>query len=153
MFKMPQNIISILISLLIFTNSYALGPYIGADIGIKTMKFEPGYGDNLFTESLPFGNLFVGFKFNNYFGIEGGYESTTTEKRENNLYYGAKVLGITLDNPNFYQVKYSSSSKISGWHTGVIFDYALDYEKTLFFSSYIGIKNTKINLIRNGRDS
>lgn len=146
---MCKNIISILISLIICTYSYASGPYIGADIGIKTLKFESGYGDNLFAESLPFGNLFVGFKFNDYFGIEGGYESTTNEKRENSLYYGEKALGITLDKPRFYQVKYSTTHKIFGWHTGVIFDYTLDNENTLFFCSYIGIKNTKINLIRN----
>lgn len=147
---MFRNIITILF-LLIYNYSYASGPYIGADVGIKTLQFEEGYGDNLFAASLPFGNIFVGFKFNEYFGIEGGYESTTTEKRENSLYYGDKALGITLNSqsPRFYQVKYSTTNKMFGWHAGVIFDYSLNHENSVLLCSYIGIKNTKIDLIRN----
>src|SRR5438034_1123576 len=56
-------------------------PYIGADAGLRLLKYERGFGDNLFRKRLPQGALFGGFKFHEYFGLEGGYKVTTMKSK------------------------------------------------------------------------
>lgn len=129
--------------------NFKLTPYIGTDIGIKKLRFKPGYGDNLFEAELPFSNLFFGLKFNDYLGIEGGYESTLQRKKTTTLFRGEKNLGITLTADS---AKYISKDKIYGWHIGVAGEYPLYNTRINNTSSiiwYAGIKNTTTKLIRN----
>ncbi|MGD0465684.1 MAG: outer membrane beta-barrel protein [Gammaproteobacteria bacterium] len=131
-----------------------LTPYAGVDVGIQHFEFEPGYGDNLFKNELPVGNLFAGVKFNDYFGIEGGYESTLEGKRNSTIYGGNTVLGNVLlsTGPTAMEyIKCSSKVKISGWHLGIT-GYSpiyLDESSSLSILGYFGIKHTNVKLIRN----
>ena len=134
--------------------SYAeLTPYLGFDFGTQYCKFQSGYGDNLFEEVLPVGNIFAGIKLNKYFGIEGGYETTTNEKRESTLFAGDQNLGLSIqDLPGFISAKYNSENKISGWHLGLTGEFPLSFiddQNNLSIIWYLGIKNTKVRLIRN----
>jgi hypothetical protein len=128
-----------------------LTPYAGVDVGIQHFEFEPGYGDNLFKNELPVGNLFAGVKFNDYFGIEGGYESTLEGKRNSTIYGGNTGLGIYITPTIIDYTKCSSKIKISGWHLGVT-GYSplyLNGDNSLSIFGYIGIKHTNAKLILN----
>lgn len=145
---MLKNITSILISLLICANACARGPYIGANIGTKKLRFEPGYGDNLFEESLLLGNLFAGFKFNDYFGIEGGYENTIKNKRTSVLFMGDTNLGLKL---LVNSAKYISKIQLYSKHLGIIGTYpinSLGTNNNISIICYIGIKKMTAKLSR-----
>ena len=91
-------IVLFLSSLMLFSPNFCTANnfYYGLDLGVQHIGFKPGYGDNLFPTDLPMSNLFVGFKFNDYFGIEGGYQSTVEQERITTLFAGNKVLGKVI---------------------------------------------------------
>lgn len=130
--------------------NFHLTPYGGIDVGIQNLKFESGYGDNLFKKHLPKGNIFVGVKFNDYFGVEGGYESTLERKKELNIYGNHSYLGTNQVNLSTDYNNYSIKTKVSGWHAGITGEYPLFLRGTqknpLSLLGYIGIKNTKLKL-------
>ena len=146
--------------LLSSTNSYAnmpklnLTPYGGVDVGMQNFGFKAGYGDNLFKKQLPKGNLFAGVKFNDYFGIEGGYESTIDKKKDatvngNNLFLGTNPIDVLAINPG-ETAKFSTRTKIYGWHISITGDYPIYFNsknKKLSIIGTIGIKKTKVKLI------
>ena len=53
-------------------------PYVGFDAQVRRMSFKGGFGNNLLQHHSPQGNLYAGVKFNEYVGVEAGYETTTT---------------------------------------------------------------------------
>lgn len=126
-----------------------INPYGGVDIGMQHFGFKSGYGDNLFAKNLPKGNLFVGINFNNYFGLEGGYESTIEKKRNATLYGGnSTMLGNFIPGgPNETDyLNLNSKAKISGWHLGITGRFPID-TKNLFIIGHVGIKRTNIKLV------
>lgn len=128
-------------------SSLNITPYIGIDVGLQYFGFKSGYGDNLFTNKLPKGNLFIGINFNDYVGLEGGYESTIEKKRNTTLHGGhSTVLGNFLPGGIEY-MKYSSKVKISGWHLGITGRCPF-YTSNFFIIGYVGVKRANIKLVR-----
>lgn len=70
-----------------------LGPYLGFDLELRDMGFKQGYGDKVFEKQYPQANLFVGLMFNEFFGIELGYEKTLKRSRNSSFTGGDVVLG------------------------------------------------------------
>ncbi|MGI9214484.1 MAG: outer membrane beta-barrel protein, partial [Gammaproteobacteria bacterium] len=134
-------------------SSLNLTPYGGVDLGIQNIKFQSGYGDNLFKSTLPKGNFYLGLKFNECFGVEAGYESTLEKKKnvtiaENDLYLGTDIMSQYLLN----SAQTVNRIKLSGWHLGITGEYKFylyNSKLPLSILGYIGIKNTKINLKSN----
>lgn len=126
-------------------------PYLGIETGMQNFGFKAGYGDNVFNKQLPKGNLFVGAKFNEYLGLELGYETTTQGTKDVKIAYGAgkylgndsnKALGLMPG----YVARVSSKTKISGWNIGVTGYYQVTNFNKLSAIGHVGIKNTKIKL-------
>lgn len=127
---------------------FFLKPYGGVDVGMQHFGFKKGYGDNLFKKQLPKVNIFAGIKFNEYFGVEAGYESTIVGKRESTLVAGDSNLGVTFRGQT---IVYSSRTKISGGHLGLTGEYKLDKLglSNLSAIGYVGLKHTNVKLARN----
>lgn len=139
-------------------SSLNLTPYGGVDLGVQNIKFKSGYGDNLFKSALPKGNFYLGLKFNEYFGIEGGYETTLARKKDVVLtgphdhdYFGAGLESLVMIAGDI--AKLSNKIKISGLHLGITGEYPVYFNKQqkcpLSIIGYVGIKNTKIKLSSN----
>lgn len=133
----------------------SLNPYGGIEFGTQKVGFKDGYGGNLFNKQLPKASLFAGIKFNDYFGIECGYETTTKGITDKKIVYGDSYLGrpassryaLLLDQDEYAFIK--SKAKLSGWHLGITGSYKL-FEKSnhnLQLIGYVGIKDTTVKLI------
>lgn len=132
----------------------SMTPYIGFESGRQYFGFESGYGDNVFVKEIPKINIFAGLKLNDYFGIEGGYETTVAETRIANIGYKDMYLGKPYPsglNPGEI-AEYFTKTQIYGWHLGLNAEYPLnDTYPDNYWSilGYTGIKNTKAKLISN----
>ena len=126
-------------------------PYIGFESGRQYFGFKSGYGDNVFVKEIPKINIFAGLKLNDYFGIEGGYETTGSGTRIANIGYKDMYLGkpypIGLNSGEI--AEYFTKVQIYGWYLGLNAEYPLnDTYPDNYWSlvSYGGIKNTKVKL-------
>lgn len=158
-FLSSVSLFSTVASYAVASSEFKLTPYGGIDIGQQNTKFKPLFGDNLFKKHLPKGNFFVGVKFNDYFGIEGGYETTLQRKRDvvlngvhRNDYLGAGRYSLLMLLPRDI-ARISSKSKISGWHMGITGEYPIYFfsqqKRPLSIIGYAGIKHTTIKLTSN----
>lgn len=94
-------------------------PYIGADIQERRMDFKGGFGDNLLYRTAPQGNFYAGFRFNDYMGLEAGYESTKTRSRTVTLTAGEIAAGAPIL-PAGSPAIFRSKIKIHGPHVDLV---------------------------------
>jgi hypothetical protein len=95
---------------------WSVYPYLGADAQIRNTSWAGGLGDNLFKKSSPQGNVYAGFRFCDYLGLEAGYEATVPRVTKNTLTPGSLFLGQpfppTFSGPVLAEGKF----EINGWH-------------------------------------
>lgn len=96
--------------------SFCLTPYAGVDAQVRHMSFQKKFGGNVLKKNYPEGNFFAGLKFNDYIGIEAGYEVSKKKSRANPLNNTDIVLGAGLINDPLVTYKNSASTKIHGWN-------------------------------------
>lgn len=94
-------------------------PYVGVDAQVRRMDFKGGYGDNLLQHHSPQGNLYAGVKFNDWVGVEAGYESTTTRTRDVTLLTGDLAAGAPVS-ANASPTVFKSKIKIKGPHVDLV---------------------------------
>lgn len=99
-------------------NWWCPSAYLGVDAQVRHIGFENNYGGNLFKKDYPQGGAFGGFKFNQFLGIEVGYEATTTRTAKNFIPGDSIVAGesstiLALDAPPLVA---SSRFQIKGWY-------------------------------------
>lgn len=137
------------------SNSLGLNSkYIGVDAGIQRggfNKYETSQSN--FKKSLPKANFFAGIKFNDYLGVEAGYEFSLNRGRnatfnvsnqEDFMGIGGSALGLTGTQTSDVANKY----KISGFHFGVTGEYPISASHNpLSFIGYVGIKNTTLKTL------
>lgn len=73
-------------------------PYVGIDLQKRHVRWKDGFGDNLFNHDYPQGNIFVGARLHEYFGLELGYKNSVTKTRLSSINTG-QVLGVSVQNP------------------------------------------------------
>lgn len=91
-------------------------PYFGAEAQWRQMSFHKGFGDNLFKQDYPQGNLFLGIKANEYVGLELGYEVSKKRHRSNTLSAGDIVTGGVAPG----QALMSSNAQFHGPHMDLV---------------------------------
>ena len=132
------------------TNLYAdimdMKPYIGIDAQIRHMNFTKGFGDNLFRNIYPQCNTYLGVKFNDYFGIELGYQASKKQTRIVSLNTGAINLGTAVPAPAS-PVVFASDSKIQGAHINLVAFYPTYSDELELFAS-IGVGRLKAQFTR-----
>lgn len=124
-----------------------LKPYAGVDLGYKTQKLEKDYGGNIFKKNYPIGNVYVGTKLNEHFGVELGMERSTNKRSDVSLMNGDIGLGIpVIDGTEPVVIK--SKSHYSGWHLGLAANYPVMHNKKLSVIGNAGVKRASVKLER-----
>lgn len=73
-------------------------PYIGVDAAVRYFNGDNVFGANVFYKNYPEADIYLGFKFGNYFGIEGGYKATITQTKTSSITTGS-VVNVPVVNP------------------------------------------------------
>lgn len=100
-------------------NCWCFQPYVGLDAQGRHVEFTKGFGDNLFKQDYPQGNVYAGVKLMDWLGLEAGYEWTKRMHRTSSLGGGAVNLGNTVAGA-ISPVVYTSKAKFDGWHANLV---------------------------------
>ena len=107
--------------------------YIGVNMYRRFMGFKAGFGDSHLKNSFSQIDIYFGYKFNRYFGIECGYEETLRSKRKVTLHAGDMSAGMPI-HEMFSPVTLLSTIKIQGPHISIVGFYPA-HERLEFFAS------------------
>lgn len=118
-------------------NEWCVAPYAGIDAQYRYMDAQRNFGGNLFRNNFPQGNVYVGLKFNEFFGAEVGYEATTRKNRTVTLGPGASANGPVLDSTT--TVTYNTTAKIQGPHADLVGFYPICPEYCLELIGSVGV--------------
>lgn len=121
-----------------------LKPYVGIDQQVRHIQFDSGFGDNLFHKNYLQSNLFAGIKFNEFFGVEVGYEWTYRRTRSARVPEGEILLGQLVPRGLNDTV---NSFKIEGFHISLLGDFQVPKHDKLHFTVRVGLARLKSNLI------
>ncbi len=128
---------------------WGVTPYVGADAEWRHIGLQRGAGKNLFSHDYPQGNIYAGVKFNEYVGVEVGYEATERKTRTVTLGPGEltnAVNGIVV--PEGYTVSYNSTGQYKGPHADLMGFYPICDSYRLSLIGLVGIANLKANFTR-----
>lgn len=75
---------------------YPIYPYIGADYQFRETPFHSGQGDNIFDSQFQQGNLYLGVRFLDYFGLEVSYAKSTIKNEFAHLGTNNVALGFLI---------------------------------------------------------
>lgn len=146
-------------SCLAFEVHYNLDAYAGADTKIRRMEFKRNFGNNVFQD--PFYtslNVFLGYKMNQYFGVEAGYELSDSKI---NSKYGNKGLFLfgnklidSLHGFNSITNFINARSKVSGFNINIMGFLPINEKKNLNLIGSAGLghlrSQTKCDLFEIG---
>lgn len=93
-----------------------LCPYVGAEAQLRSMSFDRNHGANVFKKRFTQGNAFMGIRWNEYFGLELGYETSVKASRTVNLVPGQIAFGPTIED---LQTRYSTT-RLYGPHANFL---------------------------------
>lgn len=103
------------------TSSFALlqewefKPAVGMDFSMRAWDFDSGFGEEHFREHYPDLNIYLAARFHKYLGLEGGYEQSFRQQKQQFYYANAPVLGFR-DPANPTEKMYISDAFMHGWH-------------------------------------
>ncbi len=117
-------------------------PYIGVDAEVRRMDFKGGFGDNILQHHSPQSNIYAGLKFNDYVGIEAGYEATTTRTRTATLTTCDFAAGTPIP-VGMSPIIFKSKLKIKGPHVDLVGFYTIDQRYPLQVLGAIGVSFVK----------
>lgn len=118
-------------------------PYAGVDAQIRTMKFAKGGPDLLFAKNALQGNVFVGAKLNEYFGVELGYEQTKSKKRDSDASYNnGDVVFNELTEAGDY-IKSTNKHQIKGFSVSILGYLPLVENQTTLYAG-VGLARLKM---------
>lgn len=113
-------------------------PYVGLDAQVRRMDFKGGFGDNLLQHHSPQGNLYAGVKFNEYVGVEAGYETTSTRTRTSTLTTGDVAAGVPIS-PLVSPTIFKSKMKIKGPHLDLVGFYSFGRDIPVQLLGSVGV--------------
>jgi len=126
-------------------NPDTLNVYVGADLQNRHMPYKSGEGSQFFKKDSLQGNLFLGLRLHENFGVELGYEQTQRKKREVTLLPGDQTLGGVVGISQGFQTR----AKLAGFHLDLMGFLPLEgYCKDLSLFAGIGVARLKAKLER-----
>lgn len=94
-----------------------LMPYIGVTGQGRYIQFAEDFGNKVFKRDYPEVDIYLGLKFNDYFGIEGGYKISTTETLVSSLPTGDIASGFPVI---FGPEVHRGTASFKGWHGDLV---------------------------------
>jgi len=120
-------------------------PYIGLAAQGLHAHLPNDLGGNVFKQDFPQGNAFVGVRFNDYVGVEGGYEITPTKKSVTVLSGGSKLFGqIAPSAPPLGPSIQYSKSQLKNWHASLVGFLPLSEHYPFKLLGSVGITRLKV---------
>lgn len=136
----------------LIVSTVALGePYAGIDLQQKGFTFAKNYGKEVFAPRSLQNNVYIGYRLNEYFGLEGGYQSTHNEVKTTHILAGQFVLGQwfapdgTLAPLSFYLVS-QTKVRMQGPHFNVA-GYLPLYRDKIELMAAVGITFLTVKLM------
>lgn len=121
--------------------------YVGIDAQRRFMGFKSGYGSSTLCRSFLQSNLYFGLRFNDYFGVEVGYEETARSERKVTLYAGDMAAGAPI-HPIIEHIGFKSTIKVQGPHVGSVAFFPVSDKLDLFCSAGISfLKGTSTRTV------
>lgn len=107
---------------------WGVTPVFGVDAQLRHMDFKGGLGENIFKHNSPQANAYVGLNFNDYFGIQAGYEVSSRRAKTVTLIPPFVSAGVNVTpgvnpftgRPLVSSVEYTSISRIKGPHVDLV---------------------------------
>ena len=78
---------------------HVLTPYAGVDLQQRNMNLKKNYGDNVFSRKSFQNNIYFGFRINEHFGLETGYQSSESVSMNNAWLWEANICWATGKSP------------------------------------------------------
>lgn len=94
-------------------------PYVGVDASLRNVSFEPSFGREHFRHDYPDTNFYLGTYMHKYLGLEGGYEHSYRQNKNQFYNDSAAVLGFT-GNLGLGNQLYISDASLGGWHINLL---------------------------------
>ena len=118
-----------------FYDGFYFNPYAGAELGWRHLPWESAFGERHFRENFQNANFVLGAKIHKYFAIEGGYQ--TTNRQDKQEYYFGDALGISevvlgYKDGNNDAVLHITQAELRGWHLNLLGRYSFEQSLSLF---------------------
>lgn len=130
-------------------DNFYVKPYLGINLNYSIIKFEKGYGDNLFPRQHYNLNPFIGSCLHDNFAIEAGFETSFLSSRTAALKAGDINLGQE-ENIGVARAVYESKIKTKSFYVTSLFLLSLKdaFSNSIFFNKmeiYGGVGGTLFN--------
>jgi predicted porin len=102
-----------------------ISPFIGADIGRSRVEMKKDFGEKIFRKNATFYNLFAGLDFNEYFGVEFGYQRDNTRRDKQSLVTGDVIMGLSPVHAAFSPEDYDTFLRIKNKYFGITAQYPI----------------------------
>jgi hypothetical protein len=130
-------------------SAHNLTPYVGIDVQFRQMSFDKNHGNNVFRKNYPQGNVYAGLKFNDYIGVEAGFEGTNKRSRNARLFVGQYSIGgdpvPTIPGVTTFEDSITTA-KIHGPHINVVGTFPILDDSDLALIGSVGISRLKVSL-------
>ena len=103
----------------------ALTPFIGLDVGNSKTALQKNYGDKIFRKKATFYNLFTGLNFNEYFGMELGYQRDNKRQATRTLGTGDYCPGGAIILAAMNPIVFETSLRMKNTYLGATLQYPI----------------------------
>lgn len=107
---------------------YPIYPYIGADYQYRDTPLHSGQGDNIFDSQFQQGQIYVGVRFLQYFGLEFGYGKTNIKNQYTQFDANNVALGVLIP-PGGPLETHLSQAEYKTYTANVMGFYLLPFDK------------------------
>ncbi len=147
---MLKRIIAVALLVCASTPLFAAGmtfqPNAGLDVNMRHQSFETKFGQGHFSEHYPASNIYLGNKFNRYWGVEVGY--TQTYDQEKNVTYlpNDQVLGFLANLSEPSEKTYISNLFMQAWNLNLLGFYPVCPKLKTELTGLVGVAFEKMQL-------
>lgn len=127
--------------------NWGVTPFFGADAVWRHMDFWAGNGENAFKHNAPQGDVYTGFKFCDYFGVQFGYEATSRKNKTVTLNLPYIISGVMVTSARGLtrNAQIVSTHRIKGPHVDLVGYLPICDRYRLALTGSVGIAHLKLS--------
>lgn len=123
-------------------NAHDYSFYMGADLMLRHMDYQQGYGKHLIKTNIPAGNFYAGLQFHKNFAVEFGH--TRGKKQQDTLTTQDAILNVPLMD-TCVSDSHKITTKLQSWHFSIT-GFSDLYEDTIQLIGSIGVAMVRLNM-------